>query len=55
MAAEKLGKTMDQAYEEAGWKMEDAFNEIYLGFEQAVERGEDVLTKAGVPEDWART
>ncbi|WXG42969.1 MAG: translation initiation factor IF-2 subunit alpha [Promethearchaeati archaeon SRVP18_Atabeyarchaeia-1] len=54
MAAEKLGKTMDQAYEEAGWKMEDAFNEIYLGFEQAVERGEDVLTKAGVPEDWAK-
>lgn len=54
MAAEKLGKTLDQAYDEAGWKMEDAFNEIYLGFEKAVEQGAEVLTKAGVPDDWAK-
>jgi translation initiation factor 2 subunit 1 len=54
MAAEKLGKTLDQAYQEAGWKMEDAFNEIYLGFEKAVEQGEDVLIKAGVPAEWAK-
>ncbi|WXG45676.1 MAG: translation initiation factor IF-2 subunit alpha [Candidatus Atabeyarchaeum deiterrae] len=54
MAAEKLGKTVDQAYNEAGWKMEDAFGEIYQGFENSVEQGEEVLTKAGVPEDWAK-
>lgn len=54
MAAEKLGKTLDQAYQEAGWKMEDSFGEIYQGFEKAAEQGEDVLIKAGVPEDWAK-
>lgn len=54
MAAQKIGKTVDQAYEEAGWKMEDAFDEIYQGFEKVVEQGEDALTKVGVPEEWAK-
>jgi translation initiation factor 2 subunit 1 len=54
MAAEKLGKTLDQAYEEVGWKMEDAFDEIYQGFEKVIEQGEDALVKVGVSEDWAK-
>jgi len=54
LAAEKLGKTLDEAYEEAGWKMEDAFGEIYAGFEAALEEGENVLLKAGIDEKWAK-
>jgi translation initiation factor 2 subunit 1 len=34
--------------------MEDAFDEIYQGFEKVVEQGEDALTKVGVPEEWAK-
>ncbi|MHA1582669.1 MAG: translation initiation factor IF-2 subunit alpha [Candidatus Baldrarchaeia archaeon] len=54
LAAERLGKTLDEAYEEAGWKMEDAFDEIYAGFEAALEEGENVLLKAGIDEKWAK-
>jgi translation initiation factor 2 subunit 1 len=54
IAAQKLGKTVDQAYEEAGWKMEDAFGEIYQGFEKVVEQGEDALLKIGISEDWVK-
>ena len=54
LAAERLGKTLDEAYEEAGWKMEDAFGEIYAGFEAALEEGENVLLKAGIDEKWAK-
>ncbi len=54
MAAQKIGKTVDQAYEEAGWKMEDAFDEIYQGFEKVIELGEGALINVGVPEEWAK-
>ncbi len=52
LAAKKLGKTLDDAYREAGWKMEDYFGEIYAGFEEAALRGKDVLVKAGLKEPW---
>jgi len=54
LAAEKLGKNLDEAYEEAGWKMEDAFGEIYAGFEAALEEGENALLRAGIDEKWAK-
>ncbi len=53
LAAQKLGKTLDEAYEEAGWKLEDHYGEIYAGLEEAVLRGPEALLEAGVPEDWA--
>ncbi|RLE73321.1 MAG: translation initiation factor IF-2 subunit alpha [Thermoprotei archaeon] len=52
IAAKKLGKTLDDAYREAGWKMEDYFGEIYAGFEEAVLRGKKALTEAGLREPW---
>ncbi|MEM2212563.1 MAG: translation initiation factor IF-2 subunit alpha [Candidatus Nezhaarchaeales archaeon] len=52
-AAKKLGKTLDKAYEEAGWRLEDYFGEIYAGLEEAVKSGVEVLLKAGIPKDWA--
>lgn len=54
MAATKLGRTLDDAYEEAGWKLEDYYGEILAGLEQAVMRGVEALLEAGVSEDWAR-
>ena len=53
MAAERLGKTLDEAYEEAGWPLEDFFGEIFAGFEAAAMEGIEPLLKAGVPKEWA--
>ncbi len=52
-AAKKLGKTLDEAYAEAGWKLEDKYGEIYAGLEEAVRRGVEALLEAEVPETWA--
>jgi len=53
LAAEKLGKTLDDAYREAGWKLEDFYGEIYAGFEETVLKGKEALLRAGVKEPWA--
>ncbi|MCD6154366.1 MAG: translation initiation factor IF-2 subunit alpha [Candidatus Verstraetearchaeota archaeon] len=53
LAAKRLGKTLDDAYISAGWIMEDAFGEIFTGFEEAAAKGVKPLLKAGVPEEWA--
>lgn len=52
LAAKTLGKTLDEAYEEA-WKLEDYYGEIYAGFEEAARKGIDALLKAGVSREWA--
>lgn len=54
LAAKKLGKTLDDAYKEAGWPMEDYFGEIYAGFEEAALRGEKVLLECGLKPEWAK-
>ncbi len=52
-AAKKLGKTLDEAYDEAGWKLEDKYGEIYAGLEEAVRHGLDALLNAGLSKEWA--
>ena len=54
LAAIRLGKTLDDAYNEAGWRLEDKYGEIYAGFEEAALRGIEALLEAGVPEEWCR-
>ncbi len=54
LAAEKLGKTKEEAYKEAGWKLEDYYGEIYAGLEETVLKGIEALLEAGVPEEWAK-
>lgn len=51
-AAKDLGKTLDEAYEEIGFLLQDQFGELFTAFEEAWE-SKDVLAKAGVPEKWA--
>jgi len=52
LAAKKLGCTLDEAYDEVGWRLEDKYGEIYSGLEWAVKRGVEALREAGVAERW---
>ncbi|RLF12508.1 MAG: translation initiation factor IF-2 subunit alpha [Thermoprotei archaeon] len=52
-AAKKLGRTLDEAYDEVGWKLEDKYGEIYVGLEEAVRHGVKALLEAGVQSKWA--
>ncbi|MCC6003188.1 MAG: translation initiation factor IF-2 subunit alpha [Thermofilum sp.] len=54
LAASKLKKTLDVAYLEVGWKLEDHYGEIYRGLEEASVRGEEALLEAGVVKQWAK-
>lgn len=53
LAATKLNKDLDEAYEAAGWKLEDYYGEIYAGLEEAVRRGKEALLIAGLTNEWA--
>ncbi len=52
VVASKLGKTLDSAYEEVGWKLEDVYGEIFKGLELTAYQGEEVLRKVGIAEEW---
>lgn len=52
MTSEKLGKSVDEAYKEVIWKLEDAYGDAMTGLEQAVIYGESALREAGIPEEW---
>ncbi len=54
IVAQKLGKSLEEAYREVGWKLEEAYGELMAAFEEAAIRGEDVLRRAGVPEEWVK-
>jgi translation initiation factor 2 subunit 1 len=54
IVAMKLGKPVEEAYREVGWRLEDVYGEVMAAFEEAVIRGEDVLRSAGVPEEWVK-
>lgn len=51
LAAEKLGRTVEEALEEAA-KLENLYGEVFAGFEAAVREGKAALEKAGVEEPW---
>ncbi len=54
IVAQKLGKSLEEAYREVGWKLEEAYGELMAAFEEAAIRGEEVLRKAGIPEEWVK-
>lgn len=51
IAAKKLGKTMEQAYEEVGFDLQDSFGSIYAAFHAAVTKPQQ-LEERNVPEEW---
>ncbi|NPA98844.1 MAG: translation initiation factor IF-2 subunit alpha [Crenarchaeota archaeon] len=52
LVAEKIGKSIEEAYKEVVWKLEDYYGDPLYGLEEAVLRGPEALREAGVPEEW---
>ncbi|MGC8975067.1 MAG: translation initiation factor IF-2 subunit alpha, partial [Thermoprotei archaeon] len=50
--AQKLGKSLDDAYREVGWRLEDYFGDLMTAFEEVATRGEELLSEAGIPDEW---
>ena len=54
VVAKKLNITFDEAYRDIGLKLEQSFEEVFLGFHKASETdGKEQLLKAGFPEKHA--
>jgi translation initiation factor 2 subunit 1 len=53
MAAKRLGVDQGEAIEQVGNLLEDRFGSLYAGFEHAAMNGEEALTQANIPSDWA--
>lgn len=53
IAAKKLGKSIDKAYEEVGYTLQESFGSLYEGFKAGLKHG--TLEKKGIPEKWAQT
>jgi len=52
-AAQRLGKNLDAAYEEVGYRLQEKFGDLYSAFEEVAVKGERVLTSAGIDEKWS--
>lgn len=52
LAGKGLGKTLEQAYEEVGFLLQEKFGELYVALEEARE-SKDNLIKKGVSKQWA--
>lgn len=55
LVAKSLGKDLDTAYNEVGYKLMNSFGDIYGAFESAAEEGESTLIDEGIDEQWAKT
>ncbi len=52
-AAKIMGKNLDDAYKEVGFKLQQEFGEVFKGFELALsESGKENLLRHGIPEKW---
>ncbi len=51
MAADKIGKSFDEAWEAVWVPLEEEYGEVYTAFEDAAQNGMDVL-KGLVPDEW---
>ncbi len=52
LAAGAINKTLDEAYEKVGFKLEDEFGEIYAGFEEIALSGAEAAKSIGLPQEW---
>lgn len=51
LIAKKLGITLDKAYEEVGYSLQEVFGSLYEGFLVSIDKP-DNLRKRGIPEKW---
>ncbi len=54
-AAKKLNKSLDQAYEEVGFKLQEHFDDMYHAFEKSLDEGSKPFEKANISQDWIKT
>lgn len=50
--AQRLNKSLEDAYREVGWKLEDYFGDLMTAFEEIATRGEELLSETDIPEEW---
>lgn len=55
ICAKTIGKDLDTAYEEIGYKIINEFGDLYEAFETAAEEGEEALISRGIDGEWATT
>ncbi|MGB9936430.1 MAG: translation initiation factor IF-2 subunit alpha [Methanobacterium sp.] len=55
ISAKSIGKDLDTAYEEIGYKIIEEFGDLYEAFETAAEEGEEALTSRGIDGEWSAT
>lgn len=55
ISAESIGKDLDAAYDEVGYKIIDEFGDLYEAFEMAAEEGTSALEDRGIDGEWAET
>ena len=53
MVAKKLGKSLDDAYEEIGFKLQDEFGEMYDGLEE-IRKNPKLVEKLKIKKEWAK-
>ena len=53
LVAKEMGKSLDEAYEEAGFKIQETVGSLYEGFRKALVKPE-ALAERGVPEQWIK-
>lgn len=51
ISAKKLGKTLEQAYKEVGFLLQDSFGSVYAAFNAAVTKPQQ-LKERNVPQEW---
>jgi len=52
LAAKKLKKSLDEAYEEVGFKLQEKFGDMYTGLELVAKEGGKVLEDLGLNRKW---
>jgi len=54
MIAKEKGKSLDDAYKEVGFLLQEEFGSLYKAFETAL-KNPDLLRAKGVPQEWAKS
>jgi len=54
LISKRLGKRLGEVLKEVGWKLEDAYGEMYAGLEEVARRGEEALEEADVGREWIK-
>jgi translation initiation factor 2 subunit 1 len=52
LAASRLGKGLDEAYEEIGFALQDKFGDLYSAFESVAAKGKETLGDLAVDKHW---